>query len=134
MTSYDPDSQFTMSCLSRLESIGIPVITSLSNIKIELLQQFFSIVVPNAHVYTHPTSLLNAWLSRDVSSHTSTWKNLLMIIRLLNLDDLAQRMETYLSEAKKEYSKGEKIVSAPARGIISSCTCHCVYYMVMFNL
>lgn len=114
MTPYDPDSLFTMSALSRLECIGIPVMTSLSNIKIQLLQDMLSIIIPNAYVYTHPTSLLNAWLSCDVSSHTSTWKSLLLIIRLLNLDDLAQRMETYLSEAKKEYYKREEIVSVTA--------------------
>ena len=111
VTSYDPDSLFTMSALSRLEGVGIPILTSLET-NIQLLQHVLSFI-PTSHTYTQSTSLLDAWLSchSGVSSHISpTWKNLLLIIRLLNLDDLAQRMETYLSGVTmKEYylKKGE---------------------------
>ena len=48
-------------------------------------------------------SILHYWIG-GVCQISPTWKNLLLIIRLLNLDDLAQRMETYLSGAIKELS------------------------------
>ena len=100
VTSYDPYSQFTMSALSQLKDVGIPVMFSLDT-KIQLLQQIFSTLVPDAYAHTQSKSLLNDWLSSGMSSCLlPTWKNLLLIIRLLNLDELAQRMETYLSGAQ----------------------------------
>ena len=106
VTSYDPDMQFSISALSRLEGIGIPVMTSLE-INTPLLQHFLSTFVPDAYTYIHLESLLNAWLSSGVfSSLRPTWRNLLLIIRLLNQDDLAQRMESYLSgTAEEQHSK-----------------------------
>ena len=89
-----------MSALSHLEDVGIPVMTVVDTY-IRLFQQILSTaaIIPDAYTYTQSTSLLSAWLSCGVSSHLSpTWKNLLLIICSLNLDDLAQRIETYLSE------------------------------------
>ena len=106
---YDPDGHFTLSGISRLEGAGIPVTTSL-NTDIQLLQQIFKTLVPNAHTYTHTSSLLNAWLSCGVSGHLPpTWKNLLLIIRLLNLDEW---IETYLSGTKhreKQHSEMKQV-------------------------
>ena len=45
--------------------------------------------------------LLNYWIS-SVQWLPPSWRNLLLIIRLLNLDELAQRMETYLSAGATE--------------------------------
>ena len=110
MTSYDPDVHFTISALSRLEDIGIPVIMAL-NANIQLLQ----ILVPCTYALTTPTlsTLLSVWLLYSASNCLSpTWRNLLTIIYLLNVDDLAQRMEAYLSGIvmKELYSnKGEVI-------------------------
>lgn len=100
VTPYDPDNQFTISALSRLDDVGIPVITSL-NTTFQPLQQTLSTYIPNAHIHTHPTSLLDAWLSYSdcvFSCPTPTWKNLLLIIHNLNLHVLYQQVETYLSE------------------------------------
>ena len=95
MTSYDPDSQFTTSALSRLEDVGIPVMTSLNN-NAYFFRQTLSILFPHL---SDATSLLNAWSSSGILSHFHpTWKNLVLIIHLLNLDKVAHRMETYLSE------------------------------------
>ena len=51
--------------------------------------------------------LLNYWTS-SVQWLPPLWKNLLLIIRLLNLDELAQRMEAYLSAGATEEEKGER--------------------------
>ena len=56
VTSYDPNSCFTTSALSRMEGVGIPV---------------------------HDFKL--------------TWQNILLVVRHLKLDNLAQKMESYLS-------------------------------------
>ena len=88
-----------MAALSRLESIGIPVMTSLFA-NIDLFQQVLNVLIPHLSIFHDHTSLLNAWLSSGVLSRLPpTWKSLLLIIHLLNLDELAQRMETYLSGA-----------------------------------
>ena len=79
---------------------------------IQLLQQIPNMFVPNAYSYTKSTSLFGAWLSCDVSSrHPPSWTNLFLVIRLLNLNDVAQRMETYLSagatgQDEKNYDSG----------------------------
>ena len=100
--TYDPDSQFTISALSRLEDVGIPVITSL-NTKIQILHRVLSLFVPNVTIFTNfkdTITLFDTWLhSNLLSDLPPTWKYLLLIIRLLNLDELAQRMETFLSGA-----------------------------------
>ena len=109
VTSYDPDSRFTTSALSRLEGVGIPVMTSL-NTNIQLLRPVLSTSVPNAYTFNDTTSLLNTWLSSHVSNCLPpTWKSLLLIIRLLNLDDLAQQIETYLSETTDREEKTRRI-------------------------
>lgn len=111
VTAYDPDSQFTISALSRLEDVGIPILTVL-NTNIQVLQQVLSTFVENVYMYTHPTSLLTAWLScDDISSHCSaTWTNLLLVVCRLNLDEIAGQIKTYLSRAIKQednYSDSE---------------------------
>ena len=113
MTSYDPDSRSTTAALSRLEGVGIPVITFL-NVSVRLLQRVLNTFVPNVYIYADTKSLLNAWSSPGASSDLPpTWNNLLLIIHHLNLHDLALKMETYLSGATKEYTpiarKGEEI-------------------------
>ena len=45
--------------------------------------------------------LLDYWIS-NVLWLPPSWRNLLLIVRLLNLDELAQRMETYLSTGATE--------------------------------
>ena len=87
-----------MRAVSLLEAAaGIPVMRTLNTYShIRLIQIILGLVLTlNLDVNT----LLSYWLS-DVP-HTCirpTWKNLLLIIRLLNLDELAERMETYLTE------------------------------------
>jgi hypothetical protein len=95
---YDPDGLFTISALCKLEDIDVPVITSL-NTNFQALQ----LHIQSAHACTDPISLLKAWLFHGVSSYLSpSWKNLLQIIRDLNLEELAKRMETHLSGGTRQ--------------------------------
>ena len=109
-----------MKAVSLLETAaGIPVRKTLNNytrhIQISLgLIQF---------TYLDLNALLDYWINY-VQHIPPTWKNLLQIIRQLNLNELAQRMETYLSGGTEELS--------PTRGkqgegnSISCSYCHCV--------
>ena len=97
VTFYDPDSQFTMSALYRLVGVGITVIASLNSSSI-FFQQVLSVFIPHLSAFHDASSLLNAWVLSDVVHRLPpTWRNLFLIVRLLNLHELAQRMETYLS-------------------------------------
>ena len=100
VTPFNPESPFNMRALSLLESAaGIPVMNSLS----DYTQRIEGILGPVEFHHTDLNTLLNYWIS-NVRWVPPTWKSLLLIIRLLNLDDLAQQMETYLSGATEELS------------------------------
>ena len=89
-----------MSALSLLESAaGIPVMRTLRN----YTQRIEGILGLVEFRHTDLNTLLKYWIS-NVGQVPLTWKSLLLIIRLLNLDDLAHRMETYLSGATEELS------------------------------
>ena len=100
MTPFDPENSFTLKAVSLLESAaGIPVMTILSDnthhVHIFLgLSQYTTNLDLNG--------LLNYWISGKPWLPPS-WRNLLLIVRrLLHQDELAQRMETYLSAGATE--------------------------------
>ena len=93
------DSQFTLSALSQLEGVGIPVITSL-NTNAQPLCEVLSTLISNVPS-SNDTAVLNAWLVYGVhvfSPFPPTWRNLLLVICRLSLDDLAKQIINYLSE------------------------------------
>ena len=110
-THFNPESSFDMRDLSLLEpAAGIPVMRTLSDFS-QHIQGFLGLAT-SFHLLDLNT-LLDYWIS-NVRQVPPTWKNLLLIIRLLNLDDLAQWMETYLSGATEEqpcHSKEEKMAT-----------------------
>ena len=86
-----------MRALSSLEEACIPVMSTLSDYTVRIQNILGLATFTDFNL----NSLLNYWIS-NVRQVPPTWKNLLLIIRLLNLDDLAQRMESYLSGAVEE--------------------------------
>ena len=78
VTPLNLKSLFNRKALDSLEEAGIPLIST----------HHFAL-----------SCLVNACLG---DAHP-TWKNLLLIIRLLHQDDLAKQVETYLTEGKLEY-------------------------------
>ena len=116
--TYDPDSQFTTTVLFYMEEVGIPVMSSLDT-NFKHLQKFLSPCIIRAHTYTTTSSLLDTWLSYDSNAFCylpPTWRNLLMIIRLLNLDDLAQRMETCLSRVTDQKEQDSEMGGIDVEG------------------
>ena len=86
-----------MRALSSLEEAGIPVMSTLS----DYTKHFQNILGLATFTDFNLNSLLDYWIS-NVRQVPPTWKSLLLIIRQLDLDDLAQQMETYLSGAMEK--------------------------------
>ena len=98
MTPFTPESSFDMRALSLLEAAtGISVITTLNDYTLRI-QNILGLTTVSNHDLR---LLLNYWIS-NLQEVPPSWKNLLLIIRLLSLDDVAQRMQTYLSGAAEE--------------------------------
>ena len=87
---------FTLASLNQLEKTeGIPVLTELEA-KNHEFQAIIRVKQP------HLASAINKWLTAPVLSRIKpTWKNLLSILRLVNLDHLAEDIETAGGDIKK---------------------------------
>ena len=98
VTPFDPESSFTMRAVSLLESAaGIPVMTILSGYT-HLIQNIVGLSVTfNLDL----KGVLNYWI-RGMLWLRPSWRNLLLIVRLLHHDEVAQRMETFLSAGATE--------------------------------
>ena len=80
-----------MRALYFLEEAGIPVMSMLNNYT-QHIQNILGLPM------TRDQDLFNYWIS-SVWQVSPTWNNLLEILDILNLDDLAQQIESYLSGA-----------------------------------
>ena len=65
---------------------------------------------------THNQDLIHYWIS-SVWQVSPTWNNLFVILRILNLDNLALQIESYLCGATENPSPIISTVISPARGI-----------------
>ena len=98
MTPFDPKSPFTLRAVSLLESAaGIPVMTTLSDYTRHIQNILGLTITTDLDV----NGLLDYWISGVVWLPPS-WQNLLLIVRRLHQDELAKRMETYLSAGATE--------------------------------
>ena len=91
-----------MKALPFLEAAaGIPVMRTLSDYT-RHIQNMLGLV---QFVTFDLKSLLSVWINKlNVQWIPPTWKNLLLIIRLFNQDEVAQQVETYLSARATEES------------------------------
>ena len=90
MSPYEPDSQFSMNSLDRLEATGIQIFTSLCNLRTELVD------ILGVDKLLSISRVISEWVSGK-SSHPPTWRTLLSILRKLDLGELSQQIEDYLS-------------------------------------
>ena len=90
------DGVFTMDTLTRLEgAAGIPVMSELED-KSHEFQAIIRVKTPSV------SDAIKKWLTSPVLSRiVPTWKNLLIVLRLISLDDLAKQIETYLLEEEQ---------------------------------
>lgn len=100
VTTYNPESLFSMRALSFLEAAGVPVMRSFSNCTKEFRKILGLVSCRSPKI----DKLFSAWQDSIKGSvhYDPTWKNLLEIIRQLHKDDLAQQVETYLSGTTEE--------------------------------
>lgn len=87
-----------MRTLSLLEEAGIPFMSSLSDHTWDIQKALHLVSFFDLDLNT----LLDAWLGGFVGMRP-TWNNLLLVTRFLNLDDLAEQVETYLSGRRVEH-------------------------------
>ena len=98
VTHFNPESSFTLRAVSLLESAAdIPVMKTLSDY-IHHIQNILGLTITTNFDLNE---LLDYWISGKPWLHPS-WRNLLLVIRLLSQDELAQRMETCLSARATE--------------------------------
>ena len=95
MTSFEPDSQFTMKVLSQLEEIGVTIFNELEDYK-QPLQSVIGIDTVGVHSNLSSFSILNAWLQRHTSLHP-TWRHFFWALREIQLNHLADQIQSYLS-------------------------------------
>ena len=102
VTPFDPESSFTLRAVSLLESTaGIPVMTTLSDYT-RHIQNILGTGLPVLMTMNLDLNgVLSYWISAVVWLSPS-WRSLLLIVRLLHQDELAQRMENYLSAGSTE--------------------------------
>ena len=88
---FNPDTVFTMAALTQLESrAGIPVLTELESRN----HEFQTVLRVKQH---NVSGAITKWLTAPVLSRiTPTWKNLLLVLHMISLDNLAQQFESYL--------------------------------------
>ena len=110
VTPFNPESNFTVEALYLLAEAGIPLMSSLSN----YTQRIQSIVGAPQFYGTDLNSIFSWWV-KDERNIPQTWKNLLQIVRWLNLNDLANQVETYLrrttSEHQPETGEGKTVTT-----------------------
>ena len=93
MSVYDPDSRFSKGALSRLEAAGIPVLTSLKKVDKKNLAAAFR-VQNTGDVLENWASAGNILSTRD---RCPTWRTLYEVLSELDLEELSQEIEDYLS-------------------------------------
>ena len=109
VTPFNPESNFTVEALYLLGEAGIPLMSSLNNYTWQICSM---LGVPQ--FCGTDLNLLFIWWVMGKGAIPPTWRNLLQIVRQLNLGDLAYQVETYLRRATSEHQPEtgeEKIVT-----------------------
>ena len=85
-----------MATLTRLEgAAGIPVMSELE----DKSHEFQAVIRVRQHSVS---DAMKKWLTSPVLSRiVPTWKNLLLVLRLISLDGLAKQIETHLLEEEQ---------------------------------
>ena len=88
-----------MSALSRLEGVGIQVVTSLAKVHTELIQA--AGITLEHRLVSDPTQaveiVISQWQSPGKSRLPPTWTSLFGILKKLELKELSVQIEDYLS-------------------------------------
>ena len=94
MASFEPDSQFTMEALSRLEEMGVTIFKELEDYKQEL-QSVIGIEIVDLPTELNSFAILNTWLQGHAVLHP-TWRHFVWTLREIHLSHLADQLEPYI--------------------------------------
>ena len=98
---FDEESQVTTYALYRLEREGVQVRREIST-KSRDFQAVLGVKQPDANL------AMIKWLNTPQKSNIKpTWKNLFLLLRLINLDHLAKKIDAYLTKCSLEEGKGK---------------------------
>ena len=111
--TFNPDNQFTMEALSRLEEIGITDLRELEAYK-QPLQSVIGIEIVELPMNFISSSLLNMWLQGRASLRP-TWRHFLWVLREIKLNHLAEQIEVYLSGVSIEQAATSNLDPSPVR-------------------
>ena len=115
VSSYSPDDQFDMSALCRLEAVGIEMVTSLS-LAIPSVYNTVGLTLEWDNMYNSDPRAQNWWSdegqvdcfirkwaagTRTLDSPPLTWRSLVRVLETLELKELSQQMEEYLTTYSK---------------------------------
>lgn len=93
VSPYDPDSRFSRSALYKLEAAGMPVVTSLAKVSSE----FVRVIGLLTQTYTID-EVIELWLNGECRTDLPpTWRSLYGVLRGLDLAELSEQIEHYLS-------------------------------------
>ena len=120
MSPFDPESPFTMRAVSLLESAaGIQVMTTLS----DYTHRIQNILDLSMIINLDLNGQFNYWISDiHVLWLRPSWRNLLRIVRHFHQDELAQKMETFLSAGATEELSHTRGKQGELGGIVSAVT------------
>ena len=90
--AFNPDSHFNTSALSRLEAVGIPVVTSLMNSDSAQLGVFIGQYWKGTY-----EDAMRFWLTTPRKSCPPSWGMLFQVLRRQGLGRLAQQIQDYLT-------------------------------------
>ena len=88
-----------MGALSKLEGVGIQVVTSLAKVHTELIQA--AGITLEHRLVSDPAQavevVISQWESPGKSRHPPTWASLFHVLKKLELNELSVQIEDYLS-------------------------------------
>ena len=106
--SFEPDNQFTMKVLSRLEEVGVTIFRELEDCK----QPLQSVIGINLLTELNSFSILNKWLKGHASIRP-TWRHFFWALREIQLSNLADQIESYLRGASVEQTLSSNLSPTP---------------------
>ena len=111
MASFEPDNQFSMEDLSRLEEIGVTIFSKLE----DYIQPFQSVI--GIEIVDLPTDLnsffiLKTWLQGRANIRP-TWRHFIWALREIQLSHVADEMELCLSGGSIEQTLSSNLDPTP---------------------
>ena len=92
---YSPDDQFISNVLSRLEAVGIQIVSVLANSHSQLAKST-GVVLPDLDPRKDPvryvTRVIFTWRERD----HPTWQQLLDVLQDIGLTELSQQIDAFM--------------------------------------